>query len=115
MELERVEINDNNPPHHEGEEEDPAALHSRIEHVRVAQQFIELISQATLDNTKIDDSTRARLKNPTGGAVDISDPDLRLSLDLFMACNNASERTYKAVRESILEDFQIWTFSLTGN
>ena len=51
MELDHAEINNDN-------EEDPAALHSRIEHVRVAQQFIELISQATLDNTKLDDSTR---------------------------------------------------------
>lgn len=116
MALAHAEINNDNandPLPHEGEEEVPTALHSQIEHIRVAQQFIELISQATLDNTKLDDSTRDRLKNPIEEPVDISDPDIRLSIDLFMACDNASECTYKAVRESILRrlpDINVLTY-----
>jgi hypothetical protein len=123
MALAHAEINndnENNPvPHEGGLEENPAAApHSQIEHVRDAQQFIELISQATLDNTKLDESTRDRLKNPIEEPVDISDPDIRLSIDLFMACDNASERTYKAVRESIIRrspDLDILTYGRIKN
>jgi len=46
-----------------------------------------------------------RLRNPSTEPVDISDPDTRLSLDLFMACRNASESTYTGVRHAILRRF----------
>lgn len=80
-------------------------IHSRIEHIRISQQFIEEISNATLDNGKLDKDALARLRNPDQGPVDISDPDTRLSLDLFMACDNASRKTFTDVRESVLRRF----------
>jgi hypothetical protein len=43
-----------------------------------------------------------RLENPFEDLVDISDPAIRLSLDLFLSCGNASEETYNDVRRSIL-------------
>jgi hypothetical protein len=43
--------------HPENEEQDDAAQHSRIDHIKLAQQFIDLVSQATLENTKLDEHT----------------------------------------------------------
>ena len=37
--------------------------------------------------------------------VNITDPNIRLSLDLFLSCGNASEETYNSVRRSILTRF----------
>jgi hypothetical protein len=80
---------------------------SRIEYVRTAQEFIAEISRATYRNSKLDDSesTIDCLENPLEDLVDISDPDIRLSLDLFISCGNASEETYNSVRRSILTRF----------
>lgn len=78
---------------------------SRIEHVRTAQEFIAEISRATYRNSKLDEFTIDRLENPLEDLVDISDPDIRLSLDLFISCGNASEETYNSVRRSILTRF----------
>ena len=74
----------------EDAEEFPALAQSRIEHVKLAQQFIDEISAATFDNGNLDADVIERLRNPEEGPVDISDPDIRLSLDLFMACENSS-------------------------
>jgi len=72
-------------------------LHSQIEHVQVAQQSIELISQATLDNMKLNDSTWDHLENLIEEHVDNFDPDIHLLINQCVACDNASECTYKAV------------------
>jgi hypothetical protein len=85
------------------EEPGPQVLNpSLIEHLRFAQEFIYQVSHATLDNGRLDDLTIDYLKYPEEGPVDISDPDTRLSLGLFLSCNNASEQTYTDVRHEIL-------------
>jgi hypothetical protein len=83
----------------------PATATSRIENVQLALQYIEEIRAATLDNGGLDEAIIGRLRNPQQGPVDISDPDVRLSLDLFLALGNASEETYKACREAILRRY----------
>ena len=96
---------DINAAHENGDDENvdiPLGPFSRIEHVRFTQEFIREISQATYINGKLDESTIDRLENPLQGLVDITDPDTRLSLDLFISCGNASEETYNSVRESVL-------------
>ena len=75
---------------------------SRIEHLRFAQEFIHQVSHATLDNGRLDDLTIDYLRYPEEGPVNISDPDTRLSLDIFLSCNNASEQTYTDIRHAIL-------------
>ena len=75
---------------------------SQIESMQVTLQFIEEIRSATLDNSNLYEAVIERLHNPEKGLIDISDPDVRLSLNLFMATTNASEETYKAYRQSIL-------------
>ena len=74
---------------------------SQIENIKITQQFIEEIRLATLDNSGLDPSIVERLRNPEEGLVDISDPDIRLSLDLYLAVTNASEATYKGCRDAI--------------
>jgi len=96
----------NDEPNPEPDEEElPALVQSQIEHVRLAQQFIEKISTATLNNGNLDDDVIERLRNPEEGPIDISDPNIRLALDLFMACEKSSQNTYTSVREAILRRF----------
>jgi len=78
---------------------------SRIENVAISQKLIHEIQSATLDKDKLDADMLERLRNPPTEPVDISHPDTRLSLDLFMACSNASESTYTAVRDSVMRRF----------
>ncbi|EDR01265.1 uncharacterized protein LACBIDRAFT_312364 [Laccaria bicolor S238N-H82] len=80
---------------------------SCIEHVRITQQFIEEIKNATLDNAKLDRETLHRLRNPEQGpiAIDITDPNTRLSLDIFMSCKNSSQRMYSNIRNSFIRWF----------
>ena len=56
-----------------------------------------------LGNGKLGDAVISALKNPSKGPVDISDPDIPLSLDVFIGCKNASEATYNAVRAAVQE------------
>ncbi|KIM35961.1 hypothetical protein M413DRAFT_78832 [Hebeloma cylindrosporum] len=84
------------------EDELPALAKSRIEHVKVAQQFIDEVSAATLDNGKLKGDIIERLRNPEEGPVDISDPNIRLALDLFIGCENSSQQTYTAARQAFL-------------
>ena len=78
---------------------------SRIENIRFTQHLIQEIDAATLDNDKLNPDVVNELRNPDTEPICISDPDIRLSLDLFMDCDNASEATYAAVRTSILRRF----------
>ena len=78
---------------------------SKIEHVKISQAFIEEIKNATLENGKLDPAATERLRNPVGEIIDLSDPDLCFSLDLFMSCINTSEATYNSVQESIIQRF----------
>ena len=97
-----LEEEPNPGPQPDGEDELPALVQSQIEHVNSAQKFIEEISAATLDNGNLEEDVIKRLRSPEEGPVDISDPNTRLALDLFMACENSSKKTYSSVREAIL-------------
>ncbi|KIJ91551.1 hypothetical protein K443DRAFT_14299 [Laccaria amethystina LaAM-08-1] len=58
-------------------DEFPALAQLQIEHVKLAQQFIDEISaQATFDNGNLDANVIEHLRNPDEGPVDISDPDI---------------------------------------
>jgi len=78
---------------------------SRIESVKVALDFINEIRSATLDNAGLDADVLDRLCNPPEEQRDISDPDVRLSLDLFLAVTNASEEIYNSCRSAILRRY----------
>jgi hypothetical protein len=92
-----------NPENNEVEE--PEYVDSHIDSIRLAQSYIQAIKSASLDNDKLKPEDIHRLRNPDTEQVDVDDPDIRLSIDIYMACSNASESTYKSVRESILRRF----------
>ena len=97
---------ESNPgPETNGEDELPAMVQSQIEHVNLAQKFIKEISTATLDNGNLEEDVIRRLQNPEEGPVDVSDANTRLALDLFIACENSSQKTYSSVRDAILRRF----------
>ena len=97
--------NDNEANAQQDEEEMPALVQSRIEHVNLAQKFIQEISAATLENGNLGADVIEHLQNPEEGPADISDPNIRLALDLFMACEKSSQNTYSSVREAMLRRF----------
>ena len=78
---------------------------SRIENIKLTQEFIQGISTATFENGCLDDDLIHCLRNPCNELTSISDPDIRLSLDLFLAVTNASEETYHACRNAILRRY----------
>ena len=83
--------------------EDTSAPKSRIEDVQIALEFIELLKTAKLDDSGLETEDLDRLRNPTQTPIDtLDDPDFRLSLNLFLACSNASQKTYNAARDAIL-------------
>ena len=105
--LGQVAVMPASPSASENDDEDFETLPtpSQIENVKLAQSFIELIKNATLENGKMDKAATYRLRNPNTDPIDLSDPDLRFSLDLYLSCMNASEATYNEVRLSILRRF----------
>lgn len=78
---------------------------SRIETIKTTQAFITEMQSATLDNGNLDESLLNQLRHPLKQPTNISDPDERLSLDLFLAMTNASEETYNACRNAILHRY----------
>ncbi|KAG6913661.1 hypothetical protein DXG01_005281 [Tephrocybe rancida] len=81
------------PPIGLTEDEDDDTPKARIESLQITQEFICLIKEATLENNKLDSDTLARLRNPIEGCIDISNPDDRLSIEIFTA-TDATESTY---------------------
>ncbi len=88
------------------EEDSDEVNDSHLENLRVAQQFLRAISTATLDDGKLDTSVLYELRNPQKDPPDeLQNPDIRLSLDLFISCKHSSQKTYKSVCESIQHRF----------
>lgn len=79
-----------------------ASAEPSIEDLKIANAFIQELKTATLKNSKFGSEAINRLRNPTPDPLpDFLDPFLRLSLDIFLATENSSERTYHSVREAI--------------
>lgn len=102
-----MEIQENTPESSEEQDNDGDIPEgdSRIEHVKLAQEFIKLIQNATLDNGKMDSDATGCLRFPSQETEDLSDPDLRFSLDLYMSCIDASEATYNNVCDALRRRF----------
>lgn len=87
----------------DGEQRDENDLrYSSIEHVCITEQFIERIRNATLDNGGLDEHTKWRLRNPIEEVGEINDPQIRLSIDIYLSVTNTSEATYNKVRDAVL-------------
>ncbi|KAG6883132.1 hypothetical protein C0993_007664 [Termitomyces sp. T159_Od127] len=86
------------------EEEEESLPEAHIESLRITQEYICLIQNASLDEDKLDSETLDCLRNPIEGPLDTIDPDERLSLELFTA-TNSSEATYNQCHSAILQRY----------
>lgn len=82
--------------------DDAAPATSAIKELQTALDFIAAVKNASLDNGDLDADTISRLQDPPTVPVDVSDPALRYSIDLFLAATNGSEASYTANREAYL-------------
>ncbi|RDX40597.1 hypothetical protein OH76DRAFT_1459464 [Lentinus brumalis] len=83
-------------------EEEPAIRVTR-EDIKNTYEYIELLKNATLEESGITPRQLERLKNPPQEAFEIKDADTLLSIKIFMAIGNASQETYNAVADAIKE------------
>jgi hypothetical protein len=98
------------PPHDNNvglDDEDLAELSrlARLDDIKDAMIFIEALRSATLDNGLIsfDPDALERLRNPPREVLSIDDPDVLLSLKLFLA--DTTEAAYNSIRNAIMERF----------
>lgn len=80
-------------------------------------EFIELIKNATLEDSGLTERQVHRLRNPPEKPFEIKDKDTLLSIKLFLACGNASQETYNAVCDAIKEhspDIQVLSLAQVG-
>jgi hypothetical protein len=89
-----------------GEPEEPVAppFIPIMEDIKIATDFVEALKAASLDNEDepLEPDVLEQLRNPHKSILTIDNPDHRLSLDIFLSVSNASEDTYKSIREGIL-------------
>ncbi|KAJ7575210.1 hypothetical protein C8J56DRAFT_801872 [Mycena floridula] len=76
---------------------------SLIDDLQTTQEFMKLLQEASW--TDVSPELRELLQNPPTEELDISNPDLRLSIDEYLACSGASEQTYHSVRAGILRRY----------
>ncbi|KAE9384944.1 hypothetical protein BT96DRAFT_982179 [Gymnopus androsaceus JB14] len=75
-----------------------------IEDIRITNKFIDALKTASLvsDVELLDADFVENLRHPVEEEVTITNPDHRLSLDIFLAITTAAEQTYNSIRAAIL-------------
>ncbi|KAL7284823.1 hypothetical protein ACG7TL_002133 [Trametes sanguinea] len=82
-------------------EADEALPDSTREDIKNALRYIELLRSATLGSSGLEDDVLEQLQNPLQEELKITDPDVVLSIELYMASANGSKETYDAIRDAI--------------
>jgi hypothetical protein len=72
-----------------------------LEDIKTMLQFINSICNATLDNGGLDLKMIEWLWNPLQHPPNVSDPDLLLTLQIFIAMTNAAQDTYTDILHAI--------------
>jgi hypothetical protein len=80
---------------------DPDSIVPTVVALKTAMSFIAELRAATLDRDPLPDDARERLRSPATFLVDLSDKDLRLCIDMFLASTNGSEATYAMIMDGI--------------
>ena len=75
---------------------------SRIPSVNTALKFINALKSARLEDDKLDPEVLERLRHPLEEVTELDDPDIRLSIDLFLADTDGSEKIYNESRAACL-------------
>ncbi|EKM53876.1 uncharacterized protein PHACADRAFT_196318 [Phanerochaete carnosa HHB-10118-sp] len=73
----------------------------RIETLKIAQQFIDMLSVASLDDNNLSSEALERLRNPPQELLDLSNDVLRLLIEIYLSLDNAADDIYERVRQSI--------------
>ncbi|KAJ3001526.1 hypothetical protein NUW54_g6368 [Trametes sanguinea] len=76
-----------------------------LDDMKTALEFIRLLQQATLDNSGLQPELVEQIRGPRCSAFAIEDPDVLLSIKLYLATANASEDTYSEIRDAIMARF----------
>lgn len=85
-----------------GTEDVGVVLNPEIKELWNANRFIQALQEATLEACGLHPSVLERLRAPPQEAVNLDDPMLRLSLDVYLGLDNASEDHYDRVRSALL-------------
>ncbi len=101
-----------NPPDDEVEAEEdipdePINFILAIEDIKIAREFIAALKDASFDHKffNLDADIIEQIHNPPTTALTVDNPTDRLSLDLFLAVDNASQQTYNTMRDAIKRRF----------
>jgi hypothetical protein len=104
-----VDENDGDSDGDELEEQDVEDLAATIhvEDLQITHQFIQIIKAASFgdEHDKMDPYYLERMHNPPNEALVLDDPDVKLSIQNFLAVSNASEMTYESIRKNILKRY----------
>ena len=76
---------------------------SLIEDIAAAQKFIWGLQQVTFSNNNLSEDLQYHLCHPIKAEPDLEDPDLWLSIKLYMGAGGESEHLYNEMHSSILE------------
>jgi hypothetical protein len=77
-----------------------------LDNLKIDQAYIDLLKNASLDDSALDADTLHRLRNPIEEVLDVdADPDLLLSIENFLSLTNASDKAYTDVRANIMRRF----------
>ncbi|KAJ3845710.1 hypothetical protein EV368DRAFT_53636, partial [Lentinula lateritia] len=82
----------------------PADFVPSIDDIKLVNKFIDALKNATLENDiePLENDILEQLRSPLQEEVTITNPDHRLSIDIFLSITTAAEQTYTSVREAIL-------------
>ena len=87
-------------PHTSGDEDREPDVEIRIDDLKITREFINGLHNASLDDEHLPEDVLMRLRCPLEQPLDISDPDIRQSIDLFLS--NASQDAYTSTRAAVL-------------
>jgi hypothetical protein len=96
-----------NGPPDANKSEGPVSYDCRIEEIQIMNELIKLIQNANLgdDHCGLGPDFIFHLRNPPEYSLTLDDPDVRLSIDVYLATTNASQEVYNAVREGVLRRY----------
>jgi hypothetical protein len=66
-----------------------------LEHLKIAMSFIHSLREATFANSTLPETVKDTLLHPVHHVLDLEDRSTRLSLDIFIGCENGSRKAYE--------------------
>ncbi|KAJ3816424.1 hypothetical protein F5880DRAFT_1494316, partial [Lentinula raphanica] len=94
-------------PHSDFFDSLPDDFVASVSEIHITNKFIDALKKASLESElePLDAEFIQQLRAPLQEEVTITNPDHRLSIDLFLSVTNAAEETYNSVRSAILRRY----------